>query len=1040
MSEEPRLSHFGSRFLSITLALVLASFTPILFAQSSPVFNGPRDYPVGLSPNSMVVEDFNGDGRPDIATADHGSNNISVLLQNSDGTYQAAVRYAVGNNPSSLQVGDVNDDGKLDLVVINSADNTIGVLLGNGDGTFQAQHLTTIPANSPPQMVVKDFNGDGKDDIAISEPLPQVGNYAVAILLSSGNGSFQAPVTYPVNGPSSGLGVADFNHDGKLDIVSAGYGVSVGISVLLGNGDGSFQAAINSATQSVDLGQSPMLIADFNQDGNLDIAATTAAAHGFSFFTLYLGNGDGTFQVDVFPLLSVLALCVPLATGDLNGDGKPDLIASGCGTPGVSLLNNGDGTFTEGPAVSLGASTGVFPTLALSDLNGDHKLDLVAAISSNGSNGSDIVSVLHGNGDGSFAQFPSYAVTTSLLDTVVAADFNGDGKPDLGGAFVVLDSGNLLKSLNLGLLLNSAVGFLPPNVTVAPQPLNTGTAYVAAGDFNGDGKMDVAEAFNEISILLGKGDGTFQPAVQYGSGMVGPIAVGDFNNDGKLDLVGVNSATSPGVSVLLGKGDGTFGFPLSSPTGSGVTTLTAADFNHDGKLDVAAVEGTGSSAQLVILLGKGDGTFSPGPTYNVGFNPTAVASGDLNGDGIPDLVVGNSDGYDLAQQAFTPSSAVVLLGNGNGTFQPPTTTHVGRQINSIAIADFNLDGKADVVLSNVGWSDVSLLLGNGDGTLQAPTEFFLGGLFHYGGLAVADFDGNGTLDLAVAGENNIFVLLNAAGSHAPAALLSAGTLSFGNESVGQTTSAQSVTLSYMASTALTVTSITITGPQSGDYSQTNNCGASLAAGANCAISVTFSPQATGARTAAIQITDNASNTPQMISLSGSGTVLGIGLAVPSGGANSATVAAGQTASYTLSIGGAGMSGSATLTCTGAPPGAKCSAPATVTVSGTAASTFGVTVATTQRAMASVNSRGPIRVGEAWAAILIGIVLVPATRKKRDSKKQYLGALVVALMFLGSCGGGSSSSKSGTPVGNYNLTVTATLNSSSETVPLKLSVQ
>ena len=112
-----------------------------------------------------------------------------------------------------------------------------------------------------------------------------------------------------------------------------------------------------------------------------------------------------------------------------------------------------------------------------------------------------------------------------------------------------------------------------------------------------------------------------------------------------------------------------------------------------------------------------------------------------------------------------------------------------------------------MVLSNVGWSDVSLLLGNGDGTLQAPTEFFLGGLFHYGGLAVADFDGNGTPDLAVAGGNDIFVLLNTAGSRAPAALLSAGTLSFGNESVGQTTSAQSVTLSYMASTALTALNV-----------------------------------------------------------------------------------------------------------------------------------------------------------------------------------------------------------------------------------------
>ena len=150
------------------------------------------------------------------------------------------------------------------------------------------------------------------------------------------------------------------------------------------------------------------------------------------------------------------------------------------------------------------------------------------------------------------------------------------------------------------------------------------------------------------------------------------------------------------------------------------------------------------------------------------------------------------------------------------------------------------------------------------------------------------------------------MLLNAAGSYAPAALLSNGTLAFGNETMGQTTSAQTVTMSYMATSALTISGITISGAQSGDFSQTNSCGTSLAAGLGCTINVTFTPQATGARTAAIQIADNASNSPQVISLSGTGTAAPtIGLGVLSGGSNSATVTAGQTASYTLSIGGAG---------------------------------------------------------------------------------------------------------------------------------------
>lgn len=129
---------------------------------------------------------------------------------------------------------------------------------------------------------------------------PKLATNAVAVLLSNGNGSSRAPVTYPVNGPSLGLGVADFNHDGKLDVVSAGSGVSVGMSVLLGNGDGSFQAAINSATQSEYIG-SPMLIADFNQDDNLDIAATTVGAHGFIFLLCTWEMGTEPFKLTLFP-------------------------------------------------------------------------------------------------------------------------------------------------------------------------------------------------------------------------------------------------------------------------------------------------------------------------------------------------------------------------------------------------------------------------------------------------------------------------------------------------------------------------------------------------------------------------------------------------------------------------------------------------------------------------------------------------------------------------------------------------------------------
>lgn len=913
----------SSLLVSLPLLFVLFLATPSECAQN--LFNGPRDYVVGPDPESVAVGDFNGDGRPDIATANRSSNEVSVLLQSSDGDFTPAVNYPVGDLPTSLRVGDANGDGKLDLLLIHQSENTIGVLLGNGDGTFQSERLTSISSPWVATYAVGDFNADGKVDIAIPVALPQIGTYATAVMLGNGDGTFQAAVNYPLGGPPMALVVADMNNNGKLDLVSGGDGVSV----LFGNGDGTFQSAINTA---VSTGEG-FVVSDFNQDGNLDIATETN-----SLLTLLTGDGNGNFQPHV---LGVDAR--PIAAGDLNGDGHPDLIAHTQTGLNV-LLNNGSESFTVGQSLHGLLSAAI----ALADLDGDQQLDLIAAQNdthSGATNLPDIVSTVHGTGDGTFATFPAYSITAgtalpftaSVLGSLTAADLNGDNKVDLAVG-VALFSHGVPSATDFGILVNNGSDFSSATV----NPLQTGFGspiYVTAGDFNGDARTDLAIASNDIAFVLGNGNGTFQSDVHYGGGMSGPMATGDFNKDGKLDVIGA-SLTAAELSVLLGNGDGSFGFPVNSstgnyPAGDVVRALAVADFDGNGKLDAAAlVGGAGFSAQLAVLLGNGDGTFSLGPTYSVGFHPTSVASGDLNGDGIPDIVVGNADGFDAATGTNIPSAVVVLLGVGNGSFSTPVSTIAGNGIASVAIADFNLDGKADVAISNLGWNDVSLLQGNGDGSLRTPIQFFLNNILPISGaLAAADFDGNGRPDLAVAG----------------------------------------------------VTSVSVLGAAS------------------------------------------------------------IGLVAGPGG-SSATVNAGETANYTLSIGGAGVTGTATLTCSGAPQGATCMLPSTIPVNGSTSSSFTVSVSTTSRTAATsyLYRRTPIH--WEWATGLLALIALATMPRVGDKRKARLTATLCLLLVICSCGGTSpqmtspGDNPSGTPAGTYTLTVTTSIGSNTQNLNLRLTVQ
>ena len=723
---------------NVDVAVVNSQYSTvsILLGNSNGTFElSQSDYRVGNDPNAIAAADFSNDNDMDLVTADDDGT-VTIIPGNGNGTFQSPQFINVGGNLDGITAADFNGDGTADLAVVNNSDQ-VSVLLGNGDFTFSAPVQFPVPSNAT-AIVADDFNGDGKPDLATID----VSSQDVSVLLNTSNSvTFNSPKTVTAaNGPDA-VTEAVLTNNRTADIVVAGYGGDQ-VSVLMGNGDGTFQPARN---YSVPNGPTAVLVADVNGDGIPDLVV--ASANTGSISVLLGQNNSGTFGFSP-AITTTLGFAISnspdaIAAGDFTNDGMVDLAVAAADHGVLTLMGNGDGTFQAPTTLSLPDDSD-FTAVAVGDYNDDGFADVVATDSSSNS-----VYALENEGDGTFYSALQYSTGADPV-AVTLADLTGNGKLDIVTA-------NESSGTVTTILGNGDGTFKSPQTF----PDNDGSLPVDIGvaDVNGDGIPDLLTSNasggsgNTVNILQGNGDGTFK---QVGSMTVGndptSLVVTDINGDARPDVITSNFGSN-NVSIVLNNSSGNFSHFFSDPTAAAVGNapffVTSADLNGDGSPDLITADFSGNSVD--VLLGNSNGTFKPAVAYSV-TSPTTIVVTDLTGNGTLDLVVASAK----------TDQITVFLGNGNGTFKSGVTTnlsdtgaHITYSPDAIAVGDLANDGKEDLVIADDN-DDVSILLGNGDGTFAAPEQLTISpdirNVAAYA-VAVADTTGDGDDDIVVADTN-----------------------------------------------------------------------------------------------------------------------------------------------------------------------------------------------------------------------------------------------------------------------------------------------
>jgi len=745
-------------------------------------FSTLETLPTNDSVNRVVCADFNLDGNLDLAAAGRSERDLSILLGNGDGTFQAALPNALAYEPLEFVVGDFDSDSIPDLAGTMLLDDSIVVLLGLGNGHFRSP-VYYYCGYLPSAIACADFNLDGKPDLAVTCD----GSDQIAVLLGQGDGTLGAPTGFATGAGPGQLCAADLNRDGTPDLVNANMS-SNNISVFLGNGNGSFDSLGRYPTGTEPFG---IRLGDFNQDGILDAAVSNL---GGTTVTILTGTGTGAFtNSGNYPVFGQpYELCV----ADLNADGALDLVVAGEDTAYLAvLLGKGDGTFQNAvcwptPACPLNAAT--------ADFDNDGDLDIAAGSWAS----SELYILLNDNqlevqSTTPVRYAPSAPDTTSvsavfdqLLNpaTLDSASFGVHGaQTGLHTGAVLWDSATrtamldpnqgfatgefVTAELTKGIAARNGVqfsGYSWQFATSIPSPsggaFGAAQSYSTAGnprgmvaaDFDADGDIDLATTGNSpasIALLKNNGNGTFANPVYTNLNNGDPIAVfaADLDMDGDMDLaVYHNEPGSSHLDILKNNGSGVFTLAATYAPAILGQDITGADLDLDGDIDLILTDGWGSQDNVHVMLNNGAGTFSGPTTYSAGAWARGVVAQDVNSDGWPDLVVASSG----------DNNVTVLLNDGAGHFPAMASYATGAGPNGLFAYDLNHDGWLDLVTTHLGSTAVNVLLNNGAGGFAAPVPYAVGMNQYYA--TGGDLDGDGDIDLACSGygADSCIVLLN----------------------------------------------------------------------------------------------------------------------------------------------------------------------------------------------------------------------------------------------------------------------------------------